>query len=151
MYKSRIYQPLRTRQAAWFTGALCKLHATSSICPSFRTQHKHFRLTWLPLRGAGLRIQRMPSEVGQEFGDPAGYPYMVVVSPSCHDVSTTRAWFEEDAGRRERFCADMLGIHVIVHNHSLSAIETADVVQRVAFCGCLRALDDLCVSDKVAP
>ena len=51
----------------------------------------------------GLRIQRMPSEAGQEFGDPATYPYMTVASPSCHDTSTTRAWWEEDAGRRERF------------------------------------------------
>ena len=61
---------------------------------------------------AGLRIQRMPSEVGQEFGDPANYPYMVVCSPSCHDTSTTRAWFEEDDSRRERFCSDVLGMHV---------------------------------------
>ena len=54
----------------------------------------------------------MPSEVGQEFGDPASYPYMVVCSPSCHDTSTTRAWFEEDDSRRERFCSDVLGMHV---------------------------------------
>ena len=54
----------------------------------------------------------MPSEVGQEFGDPANYPYMVVCSPSWHDTSTTRAWFEEDDGRQERFCSDVLGIHV---------------------------------------
>jgi len=45
----------------------------------------------------------MPSEAGQEFGDPAAYPYMTVASPSCHDTSTTRAWWEQDAGRRERF------------------------------------------------
>lgn len=45
----------------------------------------------------------MPSEAGQEFGDPASYPYMTVASPSCHDTSTTRAWWEQDAGRRERF------------------------------------------------
>ncbi len=61
---------------------------------------------------AGLRIQRMPSEPGQEFGEPGGYPYMVVCSPSCHDTSTTRAWFEEDASRRERFCSETLGIQV---------------------------------------
>jgi 4-alpha-glucanotransferase len=45
----------------------------------------------------------MPSEAGQEFGDPAAYPYMTVASPSCHDTSTTRAWWEQDVGRRERF------------------------------------------------
>ena len=52
---------------------------------------------------AGLRIQRMPSEPDAEFGNPANYPYMCVASPSCHDTSTTRAWYEEDADRRQRF------------------------------------------------
>ena len=52
---------------------------------------------------AGLRIQRMPSEADTEFGNPANYPYMCVASPSCHDTSTTRAWYEEDPDRRQRF------------------------------------------------
>ena len=52
---------------------------------------------------AGLRIQRMPSEPDTEFGIPANYPYMCVASPSCHDTSTTRAWYEEDPDRRQRF------------------------------------------------
>ncbi len=52
---------------------------------------------------AGLRIQRMPSEPDADFGNPANYPYMCVASPSCHDTSTTRAWYEEDADRRQRF------------------------------------------------
>ena len=45
----------------------------------------------------------MPSEENQEFGNPTRYDYMTVASPSCHDTSTTRAWWEEDAERRERF------------------------------------------------
>ena len=45
----------------------------------------------------------MPSESNAEFGDPATYSYMVVASPSCHDTSTTRFWWEEDAERRERY------------------------------------------------
>jgi hypothetical protein len=52
---------------------------------------------------AGLRIQRMPSEPDTEFGEPAAYPYMCVASPSCHDTSTTRAWYEDDPARRQRF------------------------------------------------
>lgn len=40
----------------------------------------------------GLRIQRMPSEPGLEFNNPATYPYLSVASPSCHDVSPLRAW-----------------------------------------------------------
>lgn len=40
----------------------------------------------------GLRIQRMPCEVGVEFNNPATYPYLSVASPSCHDVTPLRAW-----------------------------------------------------------
>ena len=59
---------------------------------------------------AGLRIQRMPGEPGQEFGDPSTYPYLTVASPSCHDTSTTRAWYEEDADRRHRFFYQVCGL-----------------------------------------
>jgi 4-alpha-glucanotransferase len=58
----------------------------------------------------GLRVQRMPAEAGAEFGDPAGYPYAVVASPSSHDTSTLRAWYEGDAARRERFARAALGL-----------------------------------------
>jgi 4-alpha-glucanotransferase len=57
----------------------------------------------------GLRIQRMPSKPGQEFGLPAEYEYMTVCAPSCHDTSTMRAWWEEDRERRERFFRNVLG------------------------------------------
>ena len=57
---------------------------------------------------AGLRIQRMPSEAGAEFGAPEEYPWMTVASPSCHDTSTSRAWYEQmDAAARERFWAEV--------------------------------------------
>ena len=52
----------------------------------------------------------MPSEQGQEFGDPATYPYTAVASPSSHDTSTTRAWYEYDAERRERFYLRALAV-----------------------------------------
>jgi 4-alpha-glucanotransferase len=51
----------------------------------------------------------MPSETAAEFGDPAAYPYATVASPSSHDTSTTRAWYEADAERRERFFFQALG------------------------------------------
>jgi 4-alpha-glucanotransferase len=51
----------------------------------------------------------MPSEAGAEFGDPSAYPYTTVASPSSHDTSTTRAWYEADAARRERFFFRALG------------------------------------------
>uniref|UniRef100_A0A1D1Y9G6 4-alpha-glucanotransferase n=3 Tax=Anthurium amnicola TaxID=1678845 RepID=A0A1D1Y9G6_9ARAE len=57
----------------------------------------------------GLRIQRMPSEPDVEFGLPSQYGYMMVCAPSCHDCSTMRAWWEEDADRRERFYKAVIG------------------------------------------
>ncbi|KAG0479077.1 hypothetical protein HPP92_013796 [Vanilla planifolia] len=57
----------------------------------------------------GLRIQRMPSEPGVEFGIPSQYNYETVCAPSCHDSSTLRAWWEEDGERRLRFFNDVLG------------------------------------------
>ncbi|GFR48695.1 hypothetical protein Agub_g10651, partial [Astrephomene gubernaculifera] len=57
----------------------------------------------------GLRIQRMASEPGQEFNTPASYPYLTVASPSCHDVTPLRAWFESDPERAERFYYQQLG------------------------------------------
>ncbi|VFQ91109.1 unnamed protein product [Cuscuta campestris] len=57
----------------------------------------------------GLRIQRMPSEPGREFGIPSEYSYMTVCAPSCHDCSTLRAWWEEDEGRRRRFFQHVVG------------------------------------------
>jgi hypothetical protein len=38
----------------------------------------------------GLRIQRMPAQDGVEFNSPAAYPYDLVASPSCHDVTPVR-------------------------------------------------------------
>eukprot|EP00798_Chlamydomonas_sp_ICE-L_P028577 gene28577-31737_t len=57
----------------------------------------------------GLRIQRMAVENGQEFNNPANYPYLTVASPSCHDVTPMRAWYESDEDRRDRFFYTMLG------------------------------------------
>ncbi|XP_060191492.1 4-alpha-glucanotransferase DPE2 isoform X3 [Lycium barbarum] len=57
----------------------------------------------------GLRIQRMPSEPGLEFGIPSQYGYMTVNAPSCHDCSTLRAWWEEDEERRHRFFQAVMG------------------------------------------
>ena len=57
----------------------------------------------------GLRIQRMPHEPG-EFGRPNRYPYATVCSPSCHDTTTTRAWYEADRHRRARYAHQVLGM-----------------------------------------
>jgi 4-alpha-glucanotransferase len=49
----------------------------------------------------------MPAEQDAKFGDPLAYAYMTVASPSSHDTSTTRGWWEEDAQRRQEFWAEV--------------------------------------------
>jgi 4-alpha-glucanotransferase len=57
----------------------------------------------------GVRIQRMPRETGREFSHPRDYSYLTVCSPSTHDMSTIRGWWEEDRARAQRFSRTILG------------------------------------------
>ena len=50
-----------------------------------------------------LEIQRMPKEMGKEFGDLSKNPYLSVCTTSTHDMSTMRAWWEEDRARTHRY------------------------------------------------
>ncbi len=57
-----------------------------------------------------LEIQRMPKTHLVEFYDPRNAPYLSVVSPSTHDMSTLREWWREDPEVTARFAASLLGI-----------------------------------------
>ncbi len=56
-----------------------------------------------------LEIQRMPKKAGIEFFHPRDAPYLSVVSPSTHDMSTIRAWWEEDSFKTRRFYNLLMG------------------------------------------
>lgn len=56
-----------------------------------------------------LEIQRMPKATETEFFHPANAPYLSVVTPSTHDMSTIRGWWEEDRGKTQRFYNKELG------------------------------------------
>jgi 4-alpha-glucanotransferase len=56
-----------------------------------------------------LEVQRMPKDPKVTFGHPAHYPYLSVATPSSHDTSTIRGWWEEDPGRSQRFYNQILG------------------------------------------
>jgi 4-alpha-glucanotransferase len=56
-----------------------------------------------------LEIQRMPKKTGMEFFHPNDAPYLSVVSPSTHDMSTIRAWWEEDRFKTRYFYNHLLG------------------------------------------
>jgi len=44
----------------------------------------------------GLCIQRMPADPKRLFQHPRDYAYLTVCTPSSHDCSTIRGWWEED-------------------------------------------------------
>ncbi|SKA12973.1 4-alpha-glucanotransferase [Sediminibacterium ginsengisoli] len=49
-----------------------------------------------------LEIQRMPKDPGRRFFHPDDAPYLSVVTPSTHDMSTIRGWWEEELGRERQ-------------------------------------------------
>ena len=58
-----------------------------------------------------LEIQRMPKQMNCEFSRPADAPYLSVVTPSTHDMSTIRGWWEEDRHVTQKFFNHELGLH----------------------------------------
>ena len=56
-----------------------------------------------------LEVQRMPKNPNREFANPAEAPYLSVVTPSTHDMSTIRGWWEEDRTVTQRFFNQELG------------------------------------------
>jgi 4-alpha-glucanotransferase len=56
-----------------------------------------------------LEIQRMPKNLGREFSHPKDAPYLSVVTPATHDMSTIRGWWEEDRSLTQRFYNRELG------------------------------------------
>ena len=50
-----------------------------------------------------LEIQRMPKVMGFDFSRPADAPYLSVVTPGTHDMSTIRGWWEEDKKLAQTF------------------------------------------------
>ena len=56
-----------------------------------------------------LEIQRMPKDPAREFFHPNDAPYMSVVTPSTHDMSTIRGWWEEDRWKIQNFFNHELG------------------------------------------
>ncbi|MCU0388841.1 MAG: 4-alpha-glucanotransferase [Chitinophagaceae bacterium] len=56
-----------------------------------------------------LEIQRMPKDPTRKFFHPADAPYMSVVTPSTHDMSTIRGWWEEARDNTRQFFQSELG------------------------------------------
>jgi 4-alpha-glucanotransferase len=57
-----------------------------------------------------LEIQRMSKNPKIKFAHPADAPYLSVCTPSTHDMSTIRGWWEEDRDTTQLFYNQQLGI-----------------------------------------
>jgi 4-alpha-glucanotransferase len=55
-----------------------------------------------------LEIQRMPKALHQVFSRPADAPFLSVVTPSTHDMSTLRGWWREDKKLTQKFFNEVL-------------------------------------------
>ena len=56
-----------------------------------------------------LEIERMPKKSGSQFFHPKDAPYLSVVTPATHDMSTIRGWWEENREVTQKFYNHMLG------------------------------------------
>ncbi len=56
-----------------------------------------------------LEIQRMPKQWGAVFDDIKKYPYLSVATPSTHDMSVLRAWWQENKDITQKFYHRVLG------------------------------------------
>jgi 4-alpha-glucanotransferase len=56
-----------------------------------------------------LQVQRMPKTANEHFTHPGYAPYLCVVTPSTHDMSTLREWWEEDSQLTQEFYNQFLG------------------------------------------
>lgn len=57
-----------------------------------------------------LQVQRMPKAASEKYADPGKAPYLSVVTPSTHDMSTIREWWEEDPPNSGLFYRQNLGL-----------------------------------------
>ena len=57
-----------------------------------------------------LEVQRMPKRLNQEFSHPKDAPYLSVVTPSTHDMSTVRGWWSENRTVTQKFYNQELGL-----------------------------------------
>ncbi len=56
-----------------------------------------------------LEVQRMPKATHKTFFHPNDAPYLSVVTPSSHDTSTIRGWWEEDRTKTQQFYNQEIG------------------------------------------
>lgn len=78
-----------------------------------------------------LEVERMPKTTGREFFHPNDAPYLSVVTPSTHDMSTIRGWWEENRDQTQRFYNYMLGQYGQAPEHCEAWISKKIILQHL--------------------
>ena len=105
----------RRQDARWYASGMRKLPALKRatnmlICGEDLGMMTHCVTAVMNELGIlSLEIQRAPKTDKIEFFHPADAPYLSVVTPSTHDMSTIRGWWEEDFATSQRFYNQQLG------------------------------------------
>ncbi len=92
-----------------------------------------------------LEIQRMPKQLNVEFMHPNNVPYTSVITPSTHDMSTIRGWWQEDKQATQRFYNSILG-HSGEATAECSSLLNEEIVKQHLFSPamlCIFQLQDL--------
>lgn len=79
----------------------------------------------------GLEIERMPKSNNTRFFHPNDAPYLSIVTPSTHDMSTIRGWWEEDRENTQHFYNQMLGHYGIAPYYCEGWIDKEIVLQHL--------------------
>ena len=79
-----------------------------------------------------MEVQRMPKKSNVAFFDPASAPYLSVVTPSTHDMSTIREWWLENPAYTQRFYNEQLWQPGSAPQHASSQVVNAIVLQHLA-------------------
>ncbi len=101
------------------------------------------------LRILTLEVQVMPKQYGYEFAHLDAYPYRSVATITTHDMSPMRLWWEEDAGKAQRYYTTMLQKEGRAPQQ-MSAMLAEEIIARHLYCPsmlCLLSLQDWLAMD----
>lgn len=79
-----------------------------------------------------MEVQRMPKQLNTPFFDPSHAPYLSVVTPSTHDMSTIREWWLEDRSRTQQFYNEQLCQHGDAPDAATSHVVRSVILQHLA-------------------
>lgn len=79
-----------------------------------------------------MEVQRMPKQLNTSFFDPSHAPYLSVVTPSTHDMSTIREWWLEDQHKTQQFFNEQLWQHGKAPAAATTQIVRSVILQHLA-------------------